>query len=159
MGSKKSKPCIITYRDYKKFNNNDFRSEIQSLRSREADLGFFKDSIFHVFNKHVPIKKKYLCPNEATSVTKELHVVIIKRSILKNKFLRQKIRQTWIITKFNVIFAKNFCEKPKARIVAILIKKRKKRNKPLKSENTIINEGDKSNSDEKKIVKYLTPFF
>ena len=31
IGFTKCKPCIITYRDYKKFNNNAFRSEIQSL--------------------------------------------------------------------------------------------------------------------------------
>ena len=57
MGFTKSKPCIITYRDYKKFSNNAFRSEIQSLCSCEADLGFFKSSIFHIFNEHGHIKK------------------------------------------------------------------------------------------------------
>ena len=114
MGSKKSKPCIITYRDYKKFNNNDFRSEIQSLRSREADLGFFKDSIFHVFNKHVPIKKKYLCANKATFMTKELHVVIIKRSILKNKFLRQKSQANMDNYKIQRNLCKNFLRKTKS---------------------------------------------
>ena len=31
MGFMKSKPRIIAYRDYKKFNNNAFRFEIQSL--------------------------------------------------------------------------------------------------------------------------------
>ena len=46
MGFMKSKPRIIAYRDYKKFKNNAFRFEIQSLCSREADLDFFKGSIF-----------------------------------------------------------------------------------------------------------------
>ena len=57
MGFTKSKPRIISYR-YKKLNNNVFRSEIQSFCSSEADLGFFKDSVFHIFNKHAPIKKR-----------------------------------------------------------------------------------------------------
>ena len=86
----KSQPRIITYRDYKKFSNNSFRYEIQSLCSGEADLGFFKDSIFHIFNKHAPIKKKYPRANEAPFMTKELHIAIMKRSRLRNKFLREK---------------------------------------------------------------------
>ena len=90
MGFTKSKPRVITYRDYKKFNENTFRSEIQNLRSSEADLGFFKDSFFHIFNKHAPIKKKYVRANEAPFLTKELHVAIMKRSRLRNKFLREK---------------------------------------------------------------------
>ena len=127
MGSKKSKPCIITYRDYKKFNNNAFRSEIQSLRSREADLGFFKDSIFHVFNKHVPIKKKYLCANKATFMTKELHVVIIKRSILKNKFLRQKSQANMDNYKIQRNLCKNFLRKTKSSYCSNLDKKKGKK--------------------------------
>ena len=47
MGFTKSKPRMITYRDYKKFNNT-FISEIQSLCSSEADLGFSKDSYLYI---------------------------------------------------------------------------------------------------------------
>ena len=127
MGSKKSKPCIITYRDYKKFNNNAFRFEIQSLRSREADLSFFKDSIFHVFNKHVPIKKKYLCANKATFMTKELHVVIIKRSILKNKFLRQKNQANMDNYKTQRNLCKKILRKTKSSYCSNLDKKKGKK--------------------------------
>ena len=67
-----------------------FRSEIQSLCSSEADLSVFKDSIFHIFNKHAPIKKKYLRAHEAPFMTKEPQVAIMKRSRLRNKFLRDK---------------------------------------------------------------------
>ena len=37
MGFKKSKIRVTTYRDYKKFNKNAFRSQNQSLCSCEAD--------------------------------------------------------------------------------------------------------------------------
>ena len=107
MGFTKSKPRIITYRDYKKFNKNAFRSEIQSLCSSEVDLGFFEDLIFHIFNKHAPIKEKYLRANEAPFITKELHVAIMKRSRLGNRFLKQKNQANRDNTKFSVIFAKN----------------------------------------------------
>ena len=79
MGFTKSKPRIMTYGDYKKFNNNAFRSEVQSLCSSKADLGFFKGSIFHIFNKHAPIKNKRLQTNEVPFMTKELHVAIMKK--------------------------------------------------------------------------------
>ena len=79
MGFTKSKPRIMTCGDYKKFNNNAFRSEVQSLCSSEADLGFFKGSIFHIFNKHAPIKNKRLQTNEVPFMTKELHVAIMKK--------------------------------------------------------------------------------
>ena len=89
MGFSKSKPRIIIYRDYKKFNSNAFRSEIESLCSSEAYLGFFKDYILHIFNKHAPMKKKYLLANEAPFMAKEIHVAFMKRSRLKNTFLRE----------------------------------------------------------------------
>ena len=107
MGFRKSKPRITTYRDYKKLNNNAFRSEIQSLCSSEADLRFFIYSIFHIFNKHAPIKKKYLRANENPFMTKELHVAIMKRSRLRNNFLREKNQAN----KDNYKIQRNFCQK------------------------------------------------
>ena len=70
----------------KSLTTNTLRSKIQSLRSSEADLGFLKDSIFHIFNKHATVKKKYLCANEAPFMTKELNVANMQRSRLRNKF-------------------------------------------------------------------------
>ena len=47
---------IITYRNYKNYDNNVFRSEIQSFCSlSETDLGLFIESIFCIFNKHAPV--------------------------------------------------------------------------------------------------------
>ena len=93
LGFTKSKPRI-TYRNYKKLNNNAFRSEIQSLCSSEADLAFSKALFFSV-NKHAPIKKKYLRANAAPFMTKELHVAVIDRPRLSSKFLREKNQANW----------------------------------------------------------------
>ena len=82
---------MSTYRDSKKFNTNAFRTETQIRRSSEADLGFFKDPIFHNFNKHATCQKKVTSrKNEAPFMTKELNVAIMKRSRLRSKFLREK---------------------------------------------------------------------
>ena len=46
--------------------------------------------VFHIFNKHAPIKRKYIRANEAPFMTKDLHKAIMKRSKLRNKFLKSR---------------------------------------------------------------------
>ena len=53
----------------------------------ETDLGLFKESFF---NKHAPVRKKYLRANEVPFMTKELHNAIMKRLKYRNKFLKDK---------------------------------------------------------------------
>ena len=45
-------------------------------------------TVFHIFNKHAPIKRKYIRANEAPFMTKDLHKAIVKRSKLRNMFLK-----------------------------------------------------------------------
>ena len=47
----------------------------------------YKSTISNIFNRHVPIKRKYLCANEALFVSKELYKTIMKISRLRNIFL------------------------------------------------------------------------
>ena len=87
MSFQKCKPHSITYRNYKNYDNDVFRSEIQTFCSlNETDLGLFKESIFWIFNKHAPLRKKYFRANEALFMTKELHNAFMKRSRYRNKF-------------------------------------------------------------------------
>ena len=67
----------------------------------------FKETIFNIFDKHAPIKQKYLRANEASFMTKELHREIIKRSRLRNNFLRAKSQEDK--SKYNK--QRNFCKK------------------------------------------------
>ena len=63
-----------------------FRSEIQTFCSlNETNLGVFTESIFCIFNKHAPIRKRYLRANEAPFMTKEFYNAIMKRSRYRNK--------------------------------------------------------------------------
>ena len=169
-----SKPCIITYRDYKKFNINAFRSKIQSLCSSEVNLGFFKDSIFYIFNKHAPITRKNLRSNEVLFITKELHVAFMRRSRLRNKFLREKNQANRdnykiqrnlckkLLRKTNNLYFSNLdtkkitdnTNKTFHKTVILFLTR-----KPSKSENIITDEGDKSISDENNFAKYLTHYF
>ena len=50
----------------------------------------FLNIFIEVLNKHAPIKKKYLRVNQGEFMTKELNKVIVTRSRLHNKYLKQK---------------------------------------------------------------------
>ena len=59
MSFQKCKPHIITYRKYKNYENDAFRSEIEKFCSlNEIDLGLFKESVFGIFSRHALIRKK-----------------------------------------------------------------------------------------------------
>ena len=86
MGFQKLKPKVIVYRDYNNFDNVKFRYDIVKATSNVDHFGMYKSTIFNIFNRHVPIKKKYICANEAPFMSKELHKAIMKRSRLRNNF-------------------------------------------------------------------------
>ena len=90
MGFKKLKPQVITYRNYKNFNNDRFQADIKTCGCDIQNVNSFKETILSVFNKYVLIKKKYVRANEAPFMTKNLHKEIMKRSRLRNKYLKSK---------------------------------------------------------------------
>ena len=47
-------------------------------------------AVFHIFNKHVLIKGKYIRANEAPPMTKDFNKAIMKRFKLRNKFLKSR---------------------------------------------------------------------
>lgn len=90
----------MSYRDYRHIDNEKFRSDIQRCTS-EDNLQGFKEIIFCSFNKHAPMKRKYDPANKAPFMTKELHEAIMKRSRLRNKFLKVKLLRDREIIKSN----------------------------------------------------------
>ena len=71
LGFQKLKLHIVVYRDYKHFDNEKFRSDIETCGSIK-NLKCFKEPVFCIFNKHAPLKRKYVRANEGSSMTKEL---------------------------------------------------------------------------------------
>ena len=80
MGFQKLKPEVITYRNYKKIDNDKFQADIKTCGFDKNGINSLKETILSVFNKYVPIKKKYIRANEAPFMTKILHKEIIKWS-------------------------------------------------------------------------------
>ena len=106
-GFQKKLPKIITYRDYKKFDNAKFRDDVNNFAFDKLDVSNFNETIFNIFDKNAPITEKYLRANEAPFMTKELHREIMKRSRLGNNFLKTKSQENRL--KYNK--QRNFCKK------------------------------------------------
>ena len=106
MGFQKLKPHIVAYRDYKDFDNEKFRSDIENC-APEKNLKCFKKTVFCIFNKHAPTERKYVCANETPFMTKELHKAMMKRSRLRYKFLKTK----WMTDRKNYKVQRNYCKK------------------------------------------------
>ena len=89
---KKQSPNVISYRNYKKFLNDSFRThltnEISSSGILEGDLTGFLDACKRSLDYQAPRKKKYTTANQASFLTKEINKEIMTRSRLRNKFLR-----------------------------------------------------------------------
>ena len=85
---------MVNYRDNKNFQNNEFRAELDNEmtkhdlgnRKYQHSLNIFKD----ILNKHSPMKQKYLRANQEGFMTKDLHKIIMERSRLRNKLLRDR---------------------------------------------------------------------
>ena len=90
----KLKPKIVNYRNYRNFRNDEFRAEFDSeiLKHGINDIEYqhFFNIFIEILNKHAPMKIKYLRANYGKFMTKSLHKAIMKRSRLRNKFLRDR---------------------------------------------------------------------
>ena len=87
----KAKPKIIKYRDYKHFDNNDFRDElIRELSSNNIqsdDLARFTNISKMILEKKAPSKERYVRYNQANLMNKILQKAIMNRSRLLTHFM------------------------------------------------------------------------
>ena len=90
----KQKPNIQNFRDYKRFQNNLFRSELDYELSKldvcNLESEHFVNIFIEILNKQAPIKKKYLRANQREFMSKKLNKAIMTLSRLRNKFLKEK---------------------------------------------------------------------
>ena len=89
-------PRIIKYRDYRRFQNDVFREELLSelldvsIGENEEDFSNFLDICKKNVNYHAPCKQKYVRGNHLPFMNKTLSKEIMKRTRLRNKFLKNK---------------------------------------------------------------------
>ena len=88
----KAQPKTIYYRDYKNFDLTKFRAELREELKKSEGNGYFSFEVtfLRVLEKHAPMKKKVLRANDKPYMTKTLRKAIMRRSSLKNKYLKVK---------------------------------------------------------------------
>ena len=90
----KQKSNIVSYRSYKRFRNNSFRTELDNKLLKydlcNIEYQHFLNIFLDILNKHAPIKKKYISANQSNFMTRKLSKTIMKRSKLRNRFLKEK---------------------------------------------------------------------
>ena len=95
---RKKPPKVIMYRDYKRYSHSDFHNELNTLLTG-IDLNLtsndsFVSSFMEIFNRHAPIKKKCVRANDQPFITKELRKEHMKRSRLRNTYLKEKTEKS-----------------------------------------------------------------
>ena len=85
---------IIKYRNYKCYSSANFNHELSYYLSG-ADLYVisnddFVSIVMEIFNRHAPLKQRYVRANDSPFITKELRKEHMKRTRLRNKFLKDK---------------------------------------------------------------------
>ena len=85
---KKQKPKIVTYRDYKRFDNEKFRESLISYFSAGKNISYdaFENLFLHTFDKMAPIKQK---GNQSPFINKDIHKAMMTRTRLRNRFLEE----------------------------------------------------------------------
>ena len=88
----KQEAKVIQYRDYKNFDNETFRNEIlhELTCTNVGDYDSFDELITRIFNKHAPIKHKYVRANQGPYMNKILNKAVMNRSRTRNSYLSNR---------------------------------------------------------------------
>ena len=105
----KSKPKETIYRNFKKFNEEDFNQELRGRLSTELvdNYSSFENVFIDVLNRHASIKKKVIRANHAPYVTKALRKAIMKRSQLEKIYFKKRTQESFKKYKKQ----KNYCSR------------------------------------------------
>ena len=94
---RKMPPKVITYRNYKYYSNINFCNEL-NFYLKGVDLNRISNDeyvhlVMDVFNRHAPLKLRYVRANDCPFITKCLRKEHMKRSKLRNMFLKEKTEE------------------------------------------------------------------
>ena len=88
----KMKPKEVSYRNYKTFDENLFKSDLVNKLKHSAksdeEYQIFEEIFLSVLEKHAPWKKKIIRGNHAPYMNTTLRKAIMKRTQLQNKFYK-----------------------------------------------------------------------
>ena len=145
MQFRKLKPRVLFYRDYTKFSNETFinslkaKLNIQSISPDENGFLNFCKICTETLNNHAPRKRKTIRGNQSPFTNKEISKAIMKRTELRNKFLKHKTDES----RQAFVKQRNYC-------VSLLRKSKR---------NYYSNLNVKDITDNKKFWKTIKPLF
>ena len=93
----KGEPTVVTYRDYKNLNAENFASEVQNVMSGcpPSNYHTFSTNLRNTLDKHAPLKHKLVRANNAPFMNTAIRKQIMLRSTAKNKFNKCKTPDNW----------------------------------------------------------------
>ena len=88
---KKQKPKIVTYRDYKRFDNEKFRESLITCFSTGKNISYnaFENLVLQTLGKMASVKQKHIRDNKSLFMNKDIHKTIMTRTRLRNRFLKE----------------------------------------------------------------------
>ena len=112
------------YRDYKRFDQKKFETELKLKLNSQTNLSYFTfQAVFlEILNKIAPVEIKVLRFYNNAFMTKSLRKAIMLRSKLKNNF-NKGLMKTGTIIRSKGIFVLNYSTRPKKNILVILMSK------------------------------------
>ena len=85
---------VIRYRNYKHYSHFNFQNELNfhlaGIDLNQISNDDYVSLLMEILNKHAPLKLKYIRANDQPFVTKELRKEHMKRSRLRNIYLKNK---------------------------------------------------------------------
>ena len=118
----KAQPKIIYYRDYKNFDLTLFRSELREELMKNKSQGYFHFEVtfLRVLEKHAPMKQKVLRANDKPYMTKVLRNAIMRRSVLRNRYLKDKSDESLKMFKKQKNYTKRLAKRERTKYFANL---------------------------------------
>ena len=105
-------PKIIKYRNYKNFDENEFRflfkTRLNDFNADDISADIFEMTFLNVLNKFAPLKKKYLRANHFPFVNKELNKAIMENQGFVMHILKTELEQLGQLTKNKEMCASAF---------------------------------------------------
>ena len=88
----RAQPKVVSYRDYKNFDNELFKSSLQNALNEinRHDYTKFEEVLLQTLNKHAPVKQKTIRGNHAPYMTRGLRKAIMRRSELETKYHKHR---------------------------------------------------------------------
>ena len=112
----KSKPKEVNYRDYKKFDDTLFKTDLKTaLSSGSSTYKEFENIFLSTLNLHAPFKKKFIRANHAPYMTKSLRKAMMRRSQLLTRYHKSKDKSDHLLYKKQRNFVSKMYKKEKKR--------------------------------------------